>query len=317
MGDCSRLKHIGIMLPCYNEKDNVAAIADEIAKLFEDTLLGYAYTIVFIDNDSTDGTKDELKALCKRNPNVRTIFNAKNFSYASTWHGIRNTPGDCVISIPSDFQVPVSTIPRLVAEWEAGHDVVCLLKSESKEKRFLWSVRQLFYKISIAFSDMETLPNMSGALYDRAFLNLCISMDDPLMYESLRACVCAYASNLAKVEFVQEERRSGKSKNRTFGLFQIALKRFTETSSLFPSLIFISGLLTVLLSLISLVVYVVLCICGILCSDYYLGALVHIILAFIGVLQIGLGVLGQYIMKIHFRTMGRPSVIESSRLNYE
>ena len=311
-------KTIGVLLPCYNESGNVSAIAEEIVALFGGVLSNYDYTIVFIDNCSSDGTQDELRQICKMNQNIRAIFNSRNFSYASTWHGVANTPGDCVITIPSDFQVPVSVIPSLVSKWENGHDVVCLIKTESAERAAMWNIRQLYYKLSVALSDMETLPNFSGALYDRSFLDTCKGLNDPMMFTSLRACICSLATNIDTVEYQQEKRRKGKSKNNLFSLYQIALSRFTETTSIYPTFILIQGIAECVCGLAVVVVSLVLFLLSVISDFWLMGCLIlGILLILIGILSINLGVLGQYVMKIHIRSMNRPSVIEADRLNYD
>ena len=81
----------------------------------------YDYELVFIDNDSTDSTRPLLRELCKKNPKIKAIFNARNFGqFNSPYYGILQVTGDCVISMVADFQDPVELIPQYVHEWENG-----------------------------------------------------------------------------------------------------------------------------------------------------------------------------------------------------
>ncbi|MBO7398848.1 MAG: glycosyltransferase, partial [Clostridia bacterium] len=75
------MKKITVMIPCYNEVENVEAISQAVIDIFEqdETLKKYAFDIQFIDNCSVDGTRDKLEAICAREKRVKAIFNVKNF----------------------------------------------------------------------------------------------------------------------------------------------------------------------------------------------------------------------------------------------
>ena len=119
-----------------NEVENVGpiseAIIEEMAKLPQ-----YDYEIIFSDNCSTDGTQDELRKLCQKDTRIKAILNAKNFPDKSAFNVMFEATGECVIFMPSDFQVPVSLIPQLLQEWEKGATVVLPIKTSSKENPFM------------------------------------------------------------------------------------------------------------------------------------------------------------------------------------
>ena len=73
------MKKISILIPCYNEEENVVPIANAIVEEMGKNLADYDYEIIFIDNDSKDNTRPLLREICKRNRKVKAIFNAKNF----------------------------------------------------------------------------------------------------------------------------------------------------------------------------------------------------------------------------------------------
>ena len=122
-------KMISISVPCFNEVENVIPLTESIIKMFADELPQYDYEILYIDNQSTDGTRGNLRKLCSQYPRVKAIFNERNFSWQSGYYGLLETSGDCAINIPADFQIPVDIIPKAVAEWEKGHRIVCILNS--------------------------------------------------------------------------------------------------------------------------------------------------------------------------------------------
>ena len=113
------MKMISLMVPCYNEVENVRAMADALRKEMRESLSAYDYEIVFIDNCSTDGTRDILEDLCEEDKKIKAIFNIANFGqFNSPFYGMCQCSGDCVIPICCDFQDPVELIPVFVAEWE-------------------------------------------------------------------------------------------------------------------------------------------------------------------------------------------------------
>ena len=115
-------KVISILVPTYNEEENVEPLSEAIISEVEKSLPEYDYELVFIDNDSHDETRPKLKKLCQNNPKIKAIFNAKNFGqFNSPYYGLLQTTGDCTILMCADFQDPIDMIPKFVHEWEAGN----------------------------------------------------------------------------------------------------------------------------------------------------------------------------------------------------
>ena len=68
------MKKISILIPCFNEVENVAAIAGAVEDELKKSLPSYDYEIAFIDNASSDGTRDEIEKLCASNKKIKAIF---------------------------------------------------------------------------------------------------------------------------------------------------------------------------------------------------------------------------------------------------
>ena len=89
------MKKISIMIPCYNEEENVVPISEAVINELGKSLPEYDYEILFIDNDSKDSTRPLLREICKNNPKIKAIFNAKNFGqFNSPYYGMLQTTGD-------------------------------------------------------------------------------------------------------------------------------------------------------------------------------------------------------------------------------
>ena len=73
------MKKISIVIPCFNEVENVALMCFAVKNVLEEALPQYDYEILFIDNCSTDGTREEIEQLCAKDKKVKAIFNVTNF----------------------------------------------------------------------------------------------------------------------------------------------------------------------------------------------------------------------------------------------
>ena len=168
------MKKISIMVPCYNEEENVVPLSEALIAMFEKDLPQYDYEILFIDNDSRDTTRVKLRALCENNKKIKAIFNAKNFGqFNSPYYGILQTEGDCTIPVCADFQDPIDVIPRLVAEWEKGYKIVCAVKTSSKENPVMYFLRSCYYKMIKKMSSVDQIEHFTGfGLYDKSFVQV-------------------------------------------------------------------------------------------------------------------------------------------------
>lgn len=308
-------KKISVCIPCYNEEDNIHLMVKELKKLFDDKLAQYDCDIMFIDNNSTDSTRSIIRDEVSKG-GVRAIFNAKNFPITSGYHGLLNAGGDCTISIPADFQIPIDIIPRLVKEWENGAVIVCALKEGTESSRMMWKVRQCFYKIYSDLANGEVIPNYTGAgLYDKKFLDVLRDMDSPI--PCLLPMVMSHGWNIRKVYYREAKRKFGKSKNNIISLISIAILRITNISTIIPRLSMISGIMISVFSLIGVLAYILI---SLVFRNGFIAGIIPILCAvfFMGAIQlIFIGVIGEYIMKINTRVTRAPLVIEEERLGFK
>ena len=158
------MKKISVLIPCYNEEENVEPISQAVIETLERDLPRYDYELVFIDNDSRDNTRPILRRLCQENPKIKAIFNARNFGqFNSPYYGMLQVTGDCVIEMVADFQDPVDMIPKYVKAWEEGYKIVIGIKTSSKESRVMYALRSLYYKTIKKLSDVEQIEHFTGS----------------------------------------------------------------------------------------------------------------------------------------------------------
>ena len=83
------MKTISIVIPCFNEEENINDMYNAINNLFNNELNKYNYELIFIDNGSTDNTRNIINNICDNNKNVNAIFNIKNFGvFNSSYYGL-------------------------------------------------------------------------------------------------------------------------------------------------------------------------------------------------------------------------------------
>ena len=217
------MKTISVLIPTFNEEENVKPLSDEIVRIFGGELLGYGYEIIFIDNCSADKTRELISGICESNPNIKAIFNSKNFGqFNSPYYGLCQTSGDCAIMLCADFQDPPGMIPMFVDEWEKGHKIVCGIKKSSKENPVIYWLRSCYYKAIKRMSDVEQIEHFTGfGLYDRSFIEVMRNLDDPAPF--LRGIVAELGPERKEIPYVQAKRRAGKSSNNWYSLYDAAM----------------------------------------------------------------------------------------------
>lgn len=311
------MKKISIVIPTYNEEENIRPITEAVIAEVSENLSGYRYEILIIDNNSQDNTRSIIRALCAENKNIRAIFNEKNFGPdSSPYYGLLQATGDCAILFCADFQDPLYMIHELVHEWEKGYSVVTAIKTQSKENRLVRFFRTVYYKMMRKISDTEIIEHFTGfGCYDQSFLQILRSLDDTVPF--LRGVVAEFAGNRTSVEYQQQKRRAGKSHIRFFTLYDIAMRSFTSYTKVGLRMASFFGYIVAFVSFVIALVYLVKKL--LYWEAFSFGIPVILVgMFFLGAVQlIFLGFLGEYILVINQRTMHRPLVVEHERINFD
>lgn len=310
------MKKISILIPCYNEQENVVPMSNAIKELFETELTNYDYELLFIDNDSSDNTRPLLREICSKNPHVKAIFNAKNFGqFNSPYYGMLQTTGDCTISMVCDFQDPVELIPQYIREWENGYKIVIGIKTSSKESRIMYHLRSLYYKMIKKFSDVEQIEHFTGSgLYDKEFIEVLRNLNDPTPF--LRGIVAELGFKRKEIPYEQPQRRAGKTHNNFASLYDAAMLSITSYTKVGLRLCTFFGIICGIISVIIGIIYLIL---KLMYWDGFVAGMAPLLIGmfFLGAVQLFfIGFIGEYILSINKRIMNRPLVIEEERINF-
>ena len=311
------MKKISILIPCYNEEENIVPISQAVIETMERDLPEYAFELVFIDNDSTDNTRSLIRGLCGQDRRIKAIFNARNFGqFNSPYYGMLQVTGDCVVEMVADFQDPVDMIPKYVREWEKGYKIVIGIKTSSRENKIMYWLRSCYYKTIKKLSDVEQIEHFTGSgLYDREFIEILRRLDDPTPF--LRGIVAELGYKRKEIPYDQPKRRAGKTHNNFYRLYDAAMLSVTSYTKAGLRLATFFGFFCSLASMCVALVYLVM---KLIWWDRFPAGMAPMLIGmlFLGSVQIFfIGLLGEYIMSINQRVMKRPLVIEEERLNFD
>ncbi|NLE90947.1 MAG: glycosyltransferase family 2 protein [Elusimicrobia bacterium] len=309
------MKTISIITPCYNEERNVAELYKEVKSVMSG-IKGYEYEHIFIDNASTDNTVSILKEIAGKDRNVKLIVNLKNYGHLkSPFYAILQAKGDAVISVVADMQDPPALIRSFIEKWEAGYKIVVGVKNESKEARWMFFVRKLYYWLISVISTSEQIKNFTGfGLYDRSVIEILRQFDE--RYPYFRGLISDLGFPVARVEFIQPRRKKGRSNNNLYTLFDLAMLGIVNYSVLPLRLATFIGLITAALSFFTALFYLIYKI--IFWNKFQVGMapLVIGIFFFSAVQLFFIGIIGEYIGAIYTQIKKRPLVIEKERINF-
>ena len=309
-------KKVSIVIPCYNEEENVEAISAAVVGQME-ALPQYDYEILFIDNCSRDNTRALIRKVCAENPRIKAIFNVKNFGqFNSPYYAICQTTGDCTIPICADFQDPVELIPVFLKYWEEGYQIVCGVKTSSRENRLVYGLRTAYYRLIRKFSAVEQIEHFTGfGLYDRSFVDVLRSLHDPTPF--IRGIVAELGGRRKEVPYEQPLRRAGKTHNNWYSLYDAAMLSVTSYTKVGMRIAEFVGFAFATASLLVGLIYLIM---KLIYWDRFVAGqapILIIVSLMCSMLLFFLGFLGEYIMSINLRLMNRPLVIEEERINFE
>lgn len=322
MGECISLrrmemKHkISIVIPTYNEKENIMDGYIRVKSIMESKLKKYLYEILFIDNCSNDGTRELLRVLASKDENVKVILNGNNFGWMrSSFYGIINTTGDCVVLLAADMQEPPEKIVDFVREWETGYKIVIGIKNQSKENHIKYFLRSCYYKFINSIAEINHINQFMGfGLYDKDFIDILKTLDDPIPY--FRGIVAELGYKIKKIHYTQEDRKRGKTHFNFFQVYDLAMLGITSYSKVLMRLATLLGFFISGGAIFIAIITLILKIFHIINYPTGIAAISIGVFALSGVNIFFTGLVGEYCLSINSRIMKRPLVVEEERINF-
>jgi glycosyltransferase involved in cell wall biosynthesis len=302
---------LSIVIPCYNEQENVRAICAAVT--VEAARHVRSHEIVLIDNNSTDGTRDLMRALCAEDPRIRAIFNNRNYGQMrSPTYGIYQAEGAAVIGMCADFQDPPAMIGEFVSQWRAGAQIVLGQRRSERASPLLGATRRLGYAFLRKFGDYPVIPGVTGfGLYDRVVVDTLAAWNEPEPF--FRGMLVESGFRLAVVPFDRPERAAGTSKNDFAALASFALSGLAGSAK---SLLRMPILLALPAAGISSLMLLGAIVAGVLNGPWLALLGFATGFAMFAILLLFLGLIGEQVRVLAERSRNVPLVIEAERVNF-
>ena len=296
---------ISVILPAYNEEDNIEPAVKEISAVLEG--VGEDFELLFISDGSTDSTYEKICNLSAADPHVKGVEFSRNFGKeAAIFAGLTVSGGDAVIVMDCDLQHPVSALPEMIEKWKAGAEVVEGIKnSRGKESIFHRMSAGLFYGIMSRLIKIDMSSSSDFKLLDRKAVNALLRLPESNTF--FRALTFWIGFKTDKVYYDVEERRSGKSKWSTRGLMRYAIRNATSFSTLPLKIVTAMGWIFIVFAIVLGVQTLVRFFMGNSADGFTTVILLLLIVG--GFMMLSLGIAGHYIARIYEEVKGRPRFI--------
>ena len=301
------MKKLSIILPTYNEKENVHNIYKEIKDAIK--LLKISYEIIYVDDNSPDGTINIVKQLRESDPNVKYILMSRRFGdQKCLMAGLDYADGDAVITMDADLEHPPKYIPQMISEWENGTEIVVMKRDKLGHNNFFkkWT-EILFYKLLNKISGKQIIYRFAGfALMDKKVVKTLrrFQEKDPF----LRGLVSLVGFKRTELFYHENKRVAGETKYFISNMVRLGISGITSFSNTPLYLSFYLGTVIVFLSfLYSIIILYEVLINGSVIPGWASTTL--ILIFFGGVQLLSTGLLGIYISKIFIETKNRPNYI--------
>jgi dolichol-phosphate mannosyltransferase len=289
---------------------NEEAVARRFYEHLRDVMvtLGEPFEVVVVDDGSTDGTLEVLRAIARDERRLRVLSFSRNFGHqAAVTAGLRAAQGEAVIVMDGDFQDPPEVIPQLVERWRAGYDVAYAVRRKRKEGWFKRQAYAVFYRLLHAVSYVN-VPLDSGdfALMDRRVVDVLNGMPERNPFvRGIRAWV---GFRQVGVEYERAARTRGVSKYSFGRLVLLALDGLVSYS--FSPLRLVANL-GLFISTFAFVAMAYLLVARLVQGVPVPGwTSTVIIMLFLGGIQLlSIGVIGEYVGRIFDEVKQRPLFI--------
>jgi glycosyltransferase involved in cell wall biosynthesis len=303
---------ISLVVPVFNETAAIPRFFAAVEPVVR-SMDAHQFEFVFVNDGSTDGTLDCLIEASKNTPHLVVVDLTRNFGKeAAMTAGLQEATGDAVIPMDVDLQDPPEVIPRLVAEWEKGFEVVLAKRCDRSSDSFLKrQTATWFYRIHNIVSEPK-IPEDVGdfRLLDRRVVEALKALPERRRF--MKGLFAWLGFRTHTIEYSREPRSAGQTKFSGWKLWNFALEGITSFSITplrvwtYVGLLVAAGAFAYLAFIVTRTL-----IAGVDVPGY--ASLLATILFLGGVQLIGIGVLGEYVGRIYMESKQRPVYLVRSR----
>lgn len=307
------MKKIGIVVPVFNEQDNLREFYKRIVEVMAKE--SYDFKLFFIDDGSSDNSRSILRELVDEDARVEAYFLSRNYGHQlAITCGLDNAEGDAIITMDGDLQHPPELIPEMLRLWEQGNEIVQTRRLATEDAGFVKNLTSsCYYKLLNAMSKVEITPGGSDfRLMDRIAVDALKNYRERARF--IRGMVKTLGFKVTELEFVAPPRFAGTSKFSLRKMLHFALDGITAFSNLPLRWAFYAGTIFGLASILLMfhILYVTF-----ISKDVVPGwaTIMCCMLFFGGIQLIGIGILGEYIGRIFEEVKNRPLYLVGRHLH--
>jgi dolichol-phosphate mannosyltransferase len=301
---------LSVVVPIYNEVETIP----ELHRRLVNALEGDDFELVLVDDRSTDGSWDELRAVAAKDPRVRLLRLSRNFGHqVAITAGLDAARGAAIVLMDGDLQDPPEAIPQLLEQWRAGYDVVYAIRAHrAGETRFKLFTARLFYRFMRRMAQVE-IPEDAGdfRLLSRRAADAMRAMPERARF--IRGMTSWIGFRQTGVEYRRDARYAGETKYPLRKMVRFAFDAVTSFSTAPLRMVSGLGLLMVVFCLAYLVYALVV---RFATHSAVAGwtTVVVLLLLIGGIQMLSLGIVGQYIARIFEEAKARPLYLVDERV---
>ncbi len=300
------MKKVSLILPAHNEEGNIRPIYEEISKCMGPT--NYDFSIIFIDDGSTDQTLSSIQSLAEIDNRVKYIELSRNFGHQyAIKAGLDHTDAEMVIMMDCDLQHPPELIPMMLKEYERGYEIVRTHRKETNHEGYLKKkTSSLFYTFITTFSEVRLEKGSADfRLVSGKALEQLRNFNEMDLF--FRGLIKWMGFKQVSIEFEPNERQRGETKYTFAKMFHLGVKGFTSFST---KPLYFSAYLGIFVSIISLL-FLPYVLSALLTGHTVAGwASIMLTISFFGGLNLlVLGIIGVYLAKLFMQNKSRPHYI--------
>ncbi|MFC1809763.1 glycosyltransferase family 2 protein [Candidatus Omnitrophota bacterium] len=303
---------LSVIVPVYDEADVIDDFCVALTKVLSG--MNVSYEVIFVDDGSSDGTFTRITDLSQKNKHISGIRFSRNFGHQmALFAGMCEAKGNYVLMMDGDMQHPSTMIPKLYDEIKQGHDMVCTVRKDRDIGIFKKLTAKLFYSLFSYLAEVDLKHNAADfRIISRKVCDEITKIDERDLF--LRGMFSWIGFDQKQLEYEAEKRSKGNSKYSLSKMVRFSLSGITGFS-----------VVPIRLSLIF-------CICslglGVLYSVYALyiklilreaiqgwTSLIILMSLFFSGVFVMLGIIGEYIAKIHMESKKRPRYIVTEKIN--
>lgn len=299
------MNSISIIIPCYNEQDNIERLCRELRKMFDDNTQ-YIWKVILIDDGSTDGTLHELRRAADNDTRFGYVSLSRNFGKENAMlAGFDRADTDCAVIMDADLQHPPTLIPEMVAIWELGYDDVYAKRAtRGKEPWLRRRLSMAYYRLLQRMARIDVLPDVGDfRLLDAKCIHSMRMLRETQRYT--KGLYCWIGFRKKSIEFSQQGRTAGRSSFSYMRLLDLAIEGITSYTT---APLRISTVMGIIVSAVALLYMLYVLVKTLVVGDPVQGyPTLIIVILFLGGLQLlSLGILGEYLGRIFHETKHRP-----------